>query len=402
MYRSCKNNPADVVLASLLLAFFADTKVLNIILLAAYPSLSGVMSGMYAAVVLCLFILGFVYQNGNIFHLPKIYLIICIICILWYMATDLFIGTPSVSVPFFCIFTIAAFLIPGIICIDVRVFLLSLLVMPSIGVFYMNKIFLTSILEEGVLSMGMSYSILVPVLANLVYLKYFYMKEKLLFKIFMLPFTAINLYYLVQMTMFGSRGPVLCVILLIISFFVFRMDDGVNVKIHKGRVVLIIVGIIISALLFVPLLQLMSDLLANYDIHVNFIDKFLRMDNTGDMSNGRDSISLLAINGFLDSPFCGNGLAQFENNTKEVYPHNFILQFLYDGGILLTALVVIPVVKSIVSKSKSISASEAICLIFLFFASVPGSLFSGDLWKAELLWMFFGFILSRNRIIIKY
>ena len=117
---------------------------------------------------------------------------------------------------------------------------------------------------------------------------------------------------------------------------------------------------------------------------------------SGDLSNGRDAIDIIAWDGIFESPFLGYGTAQFENNTGFVYPHNFILQFLYDGGLLLTFVVLFPIVRTVIQKIKKVNSQEYICLIFLFFCSVPGSLLSGDLWESGMLWMFFGFVLSRN------
>ena len=388
--------PSSVIITSFLLALFASTKFVNLIVLAAFPSLSGVfMTAMYGVMVPLLFIVGIFFQGRSLFEMSLSHIAIGIMCLFWYVATSVFIAPPSVSLAFFGVFTLAAFLIPGLVRIDVRTFLLSLMIISSVGIFYVDQIIISSIMEEGTLSMGICYSMLVPVIANLVFIRYFFMQANNFMKVALLPITAINIFYLVQMTMFGSRGPVLCALLLIASFFLLFVEDS-SIRIRKGWVLIIAVCVVIVALSFTQILQAISNYLAQFDISLNVIDKFLRMNDSGDMTNGRDDIGKVAWEGIWQSPIIGHGTSQFERNTGIVYPHNFILQMLYDGGIVLASIVFIPIVRSLLQKKWLISEDEFILLLCLFFASVPGALFSGDLWNSIVLWMFFGFSLSNN------
>lgn len=399
----CCNNKSltrSTILASLFLALFADIKTLNLIVIAAYPSSSGVfMAAMYAVVVIGLLLIGLFLQRRSFLKLRKSHWGICILCTLWYIMTSVFIASPSVSFQFFGIFMIAAFLIPGIIRIDVRTFLIVLIVLPSMGVLYLDRIFYGEIIETGVVSMGTCYALLIPVLGDLVYLRFYYKKESIWMKIIMLFFAAINLFYLVQMAMFGSRGPILCAVLLIMSFFVIQIGDNKRILIRKRRVLIIIIGLIFLISSFATILQSLQTFFSTFDISLNVVDKFLRLDDAGDVTNGRESLSTMAWKGIMESPLWGNGISQFNNNTGEGYPHNFILQMLYDGGIILTLAIMAPISRSLIRKLKTVSENEFVCLMLLFFASVPGALFSGDFWNASTLWMFFGFVLSKNSII---
>lgn len=401
----CCNNKSltrSTILASLFLALFADIKTLNLIVIAAYPSSSGVfMAAMYAVVVIGLLLIGLFLQRRSFLKLRKSHWGICILCTLWYIMTSVFIASPSVSFQFFGIFMIAAFLIPGIIRIDVRTFLIVLIVLPSMGVLYLDRIFYGEIIETGVVSMGTCYALLIPVLGDLVYLRFYYKKESIWMKIIMLFFAAINLFYLVQMAMFGSRGPILCAVLLIMSFFVIQIGDNKRILIRKRRVLIIIIGLIFLISSFATILQSLQTFFSTFDISLNVVDKFLRLDDNGDMTNGRESLSTMAWKGIVESPLWGNGISQFNNNTGEGYPHNFVLQMLYDGGIILTLAIMVPVTQSLIRKLKTISENKFAFFVLLFFASVPGALFSGDLWNASTLWMFFGFVLAKNSVVEK-
>lgn len=179
---SCRNNTLtySTILASIFLALFADVKTLNLIVVAVYSSFSGVfMTAMYAVIVIGLLIIGLFLQRRSFLKLRKSHWRICILCTLWYIMTSVFIASPSVNIQFFGIFMIAAFLIPGIIRIDVRTFLIALIVLPSIGVLYLDRIFYGEIIETGVVSMGTCYALLIPVLGNLVYLRFYYKNESI-------------------------------------------------------------------------------------------------------------------------------------------------------------------------------------------------------------------------------
>lgn len=341
----------DIFWTSIFLAIFADTKILNLIVAEVWPSLAGVfMTAMYAVVVIGLFVMGMFVQKRSIIKIRKIHIFICLLCILWYFGTVAFVAVPSISFSFFGIFMIAAFLIPGIIMIDMRTFLLVLFMLPSVGIFFINQIFFKELLEFGTVSMGTCYALLVPVLGNLVYLRFYYSEENIWLRCILLFFVTINIYYLIHMTMFGSRGPILCVILLLISFFVIKIDDKSKISFRRGRAVCIVLVAIFMANYFTIILQMLSDFLATFNISLNVVDKFIRLGDSGDMTNGREALSDMAWNGIMTSPFWGNGSSQFFNNTGEVYPHNFILQMLYDGGIILTSLVVIPILQMLIHK----------------------------------------------------
>ena len=387
----------NIVITSVLLAIFVDIKFLNLIILAAMPSFSGIMTLMYAIVVIGIIYMGVLKKNRNFVSLTPTQIAITTLCFLWYILTSAFIGEPSVPLSLFSIFTLAAFIIPSIICIDVRIFLLTLFILPSVGIFYIDQIIIKSIIEENTLSMGKCYSMLVPVLACFVFLRFFFMKENIWKRLLLLPFMAINIFYLIQMVMFGSRSPILCVLLFIVSCFTVQISDNKQIHFRKGNIVLIFIGLIILGSLFIPILQAISVFFGNIDISLNVIDKILRLHEDGNILNGRDNISELALLGIYQSPILGHGLAQFQQNTGMVYPHNFLLQMLYDGGLFLTSCVLIPILKAGIHKIKNASADEFIYLIFLFFASVPGALFSGDLWQSVILWLFFGSLLSREK-----
>lgn len=394
------NVPKDVLAASIVLGLFADIKIINLLVVALKPSLAGsFMTIMYIVIAIVLFWIGFFVQKNYTKHWSRGQIFVLIVSVLWYVFSYFFLGAPSVSIPFFIVLMVASFLFPGIVQIDAKTLIFVMLAIPFWGIMYVDILFFQEIMEFGYISMGLSYSLLVPVMANLTYLLFFYDKHQTLKKkIVIWLFSACNLYYLIMMMTYGSRGPSLCVISMILFYFIVKYKEGIGILIYKKRMFLLCIGLFFASMFFESLLVYISEFLKEYDISLNIIDKFIRKGDEGDMTNGRGQLLDMAWDGFLRSPLLGYGTSQFERNTGVIYPHNFLLQMLYDGGIILFFLIFIPLGRAFVRKLRNVSRDEFIVLFMFFFFSVPGSFFSGDLWQAYRLWLLFGTVFSTNFI----
>ena len=67
----------------------------------------------------------------------------------------------------------------------------------------------------------------------------------------------------------------------------------------------------------------------------------------------------------------------------------------------MICLVTVPAIYKIVTSLKKSNYNTIILLLFLFFVSVPGATFSGDLWQQGNLWILTGMLLSNNRLVSK-
>lgn len=119
------------------------------------------------------------------------------------------------------------------------------------------------------------------------------------------------------------------------------------------------------------------------DSGVNSLAKFFE---EGDVSNGRNRLYAIAIEGFWNSPIWGNGVGSFGNYT--IYPHNLFLQFMYEGGILLFSIltwVLILSVKYILSIK--VDRNKSYLLLFVFSCSIFELLFSATYWEKPRFWL---------------
>lgn len=384
---------------SLLVAFFVDIKCINWIL--SYGFFSGesysFMDILYPATVFLIFFISlFGNRRKKRYSFAAIFLIIYLV--LFYFITQLFVGVPRVSIPFFLVFTLCSIFIPQISVIDGRLFSKAIMFFPFFGIFRTHQVFLMSFqyVQAGIV-METSYSFLPPIIANIVYLFIYYKQETRTDKLITIILTIINSYYFLQLFTFGSRGPLFAVISVIIFLYIVKPNiRGVKINYRKlSTVTLITVPLIMSiGYLFVKI----SDIFSDFGIESYAINKIIALNSEGDVSNGRNSLLALSFDGFLDSPLLGNGLDQFYKNTGNFYPHNFIVQTLYDGGLVLFFVLLIPIINGIRKFYKTCMIDGYSAISILLFIFVPYAMFSQDMWEISGLWVFFGAVLSKNFI----
>ena len=388
-------------LASFLVAFFVDVKCINYILMAITSSdieeEGGFLMPLYIAVFVILIVVS-ALQKNNMFKMNKYMFFLILYILAWYQYTNAVIGAPRIRFLTLCLFTVVAFMTPSMVRINPKTFIKSVMLLPSIGILYSSRLFTITNNAYETLFMPICYSFLVPVLATIIYLKNYYKEEKLSWKILGMISVLINAFYGYQILSFGPRGPFLCIVSLLLFYILFKKREGLGVKIQENKTFLVVIlAIYVSAFLLETLTSLNS-LLNFLGVDSTVLTKSIGMMAEGDITNGRNYISGIAVKGILDNPIFGNGFDQFEKNTGIAYPHNFVLQVLYDGGLLFFLILLVPVLHILYVKMKTCNVNEYILIPFFFFISVPGALLSSDMWFVERLWIFFGVVFAPNFI----
>lgn len=387
-------------LQTLALALFADIKCLNLILISysGNSTESGSLPFIFL-VIFSIFICSLILRgNTTTTKISLGQVLIVASFFILYFATVLVIGSPRTSLLMFVPFCIIPLLAPSYIHIDAKLLLKAMMILPLFGVFNISKIFILDLYDVEKLSMGVSYAFLVPIIATISYLFLYFKDDKLKWKIIVVFASIINLLYLFFILQYGSRGPVLSIVLLVLSLFLYKKQN--DFIILRNRLVIPILTIAIIAFISLEgILELLQDALDAYGLSFRFIDKSLYLLSDNDLSNGRESISTITIRGIVDSPILGHGFDMFDTNTGMLYPHNFLLQLLYDGGLVLFLIVIIPVIRAISKKVTLCLLSEFSVYITLFCSGVIGALFSGDMWIQPLLWLFMGIMMSKTKVI---
>lgn len=184
---------------------------------------------------------------------------------------------------------------------------------------------------------------------------------------------------------YSSRGVYLA---CIICFILCELIKPINYKRMITLLIILFLGIII-VLNFLNILYSIQSFLNNYDLSFKIIDKNIRLLEEEDLSNGRDSIYSFAISEINEKFFFGNGIGNF-NMSYGTYPHNFILQMLHEGGIVLTIFYMIPILYGmyVILVKRNVAQETKIFLIFLFTVSIIRLCISYEYWKEPFFWMY--------------
>ena len=401
-FRSLKDIPFIIVLQSLLVAFYADIKCINLILAYGYSSIGendGYLTILYASAIFMMLICTMYGKNNILKRTSSTCVILILFLVVFYQLTLNFIGPPKTKFPMFLIMVVASILVPNMLKIDARIFIKAIMSFPAFAIFKLDEVFAFQVDWKNTISMDVSYAFLVPICATITYMCLYYREDKKWDKVLTSVLCAINMVYFTQLLQYGSRGPIFCVLLMIAFLYLIKYPKTLGVRKKRNLVMILVSGLIVLYFSLFSLLSTISFVSKLNGINLHFVDKIIELSSEGDITNGRDMINNITISGIIDNPIFGHGLDRFDANTGMLYPHNIVLQLLYDGGIVLFSCLVIPLVKSISNLFKTCTIGEYAVFTVLFFSSIPGAFFSGNLWNLARVWLFLGFMLSRSFVI---
>lgn len=392
-----------ITLHTLFVATFFDIKSLNYALVYGGFIGEGAMAVLYPSIVACVFSVSIIRSKFVLNSITPYALFLILYIHLLYIITNYFIGPPHVTYSLFMVLVVCSFLIPQVSEVNVRLLIKLIMCMPFFSVFRINEIFGITGIWLNEISMDASYSFLLPIIANIVYLKFYFENEKRFTKLISLFFSFINCLFLGYILTFGSRAPILSILLLFFFWYIFKKNTiGLGVKVQKNRVIVLIILITFISFSGHLFITWLVSFLESYGLSISALNKIILLGDNGDVTNGRNELYNWAISGFLENPILGNGLDRFDAKYPGAdYPHNFVLQALYDGGLFLTIVLLYPIALRVKSYLNNCSIDEYAIFSVLFFASVPGALFSQDLWGNAVLWLFFGLLFSKRFVLAR-
>lgn len=402
LFKSLKGIPFTIVLQSFLVAFYADIKCVNWTLSYGYSSMGeneGFMTILYAGVIFMVLICAVLGRNNVFERISGTCVILVLLLIAFYQVTLYFIGPPKTSFSIFGVMVIASILLPSLVKIDARVFIKAIMFFPSFAILRLDKVFAFQVDWKDTISMDASYAFLVPICATIVYMYFYYKEEKKRDKYITIVLCVINMIFFAQILKYGSRGPILCVLLMAAFLYLIKPPKSLGVRKKRNYFMILVFGLIALYFSFYSLLSAVSFVSELNGIKLRFVEKMIELSIEGDITNGRDMINDITINGIIDNPIFGHGLDRFDANTGMFYPHNILLQLLYDGGIVGFLCLFIPLIKSMSHFFKTCTKEEYAVFTILCFSSLPGAFFSGNMWSLARVWLFFGFVLSKYFVV---
>lgn len=182
----------------------------------------------------------------------------------------------------------------------------------------------------------------------------------------------------------GSRGPILDIIIFVTVYILVEMNN----KRYKGVYIFPLIALMVSILLFyIPILDFLSKMLSRFGLQSRFIQMMLTGGIADD--NGRMQIWQHAIQMIKNNPL-GYGAMGSRHEIVNVifvgHPHNIILEFMIDYGVVLGSLFLIGLIISIIRCLRAPIESEWKGLIIIFVGVSSQLLLSGTYWHRPAIW----------------
>lgn len=197
---------------------------------------------------------------------------------------------------------------------------------------------------------------------------------------------------LVKFVMFANRGAIVSLMALLYLIAIKGIHAKKELKNKKFLNKVLLVLLICVVLFYEEIIYFLYDFTTSLGYDISSVGKMYRLILEDNVTNNRSELYAYAMNGFLNSPLWGNGIGGFSANHGG-WVHNIVLQLLYEGGILLFTIILVPVAKITIYflKGKNIDRDMYAFFTLLFCTSVPRLLFSTELWNTQGFWMLIAF-----------
>jgi len=273
--------------------------------------------------------------------------------------------------------------------------LFSVLVLPISGEFF----------EKGgfyyeTIGMSTTYNILPFVIAAALHFWYYKKNAGLLTWIGY----AINIYYLIQIVLYGNRGPLIALVAFGLLLLLHKAVS--ETRMNKNALRTMIVTILAGALLiyvinnFVDILIAVDGWLDSFGIEINALTKSIHKLRKGDLSNGRNWILEYTLKGINEHYLVGNGISTilYNSNGAVVYPHNLFYQLWYDLGVVVSVPMFYLVGRAayITIFKSNLRKDYSVIMILLFTISIPRLCFSTEFWTTIPFWFLIMYTISPN------
>ena len=213
-----------------------------------------------------------------------------------------------------------------------------------------------------------------------------------------------NAYLLVRTLIVANRGAALTLFFCVLILSLYSFDKDKGIRFSSWKVVFVaVIGVVFGLLLMnnlVGILETIQRFFYKYFDNVpSVILKMHRYAVQEDIMNGRLEIYQFAWDAIKKSPIYGHGLCTFYNYSKGlyIYPHNFILQHLFEGGILFAFAPIVLTFNLLmdVILGRIKNKGEFIIATMLLCQCIPKLLLSTDAWYNTALWMMIAFSAMR-------
>lgn len=241
--------------------------------------------------------------------------------------------------------------------------------------------------------LGISYAILPLYFSGIVVLKDSKILKSLFFKIYIYLITILYSYFYISI---ANRGALLCTIIFVSILLLFQKYKNVKNRLKVFSFLVVIVSLVFLNLR--KILEIVNRLLLLFNIKVTAIEKSMVLINDGEnLDSGRMFIidKTLSTISSLSNLLFGKKIGFIENEIG-TYTHNFIIQFLIEGGIVYLLLLFIFLYYFF---KHFFIKNDNLIYIFLLTSSLLPLMLSNVYWLNPLFWFSINYtMINREKI----
>lgn len=193
------------------------------------------------------------------------------------------------------------------------------------------------------------------------------------------------------MALTGSRGPLIALLISILVSFAVYQKDSVSAK-------------------KIILMNLMILIIISFSLYYLLPEDIIQRLTSGDINNQRTSIIRLfaimeGLNNFKQNIIFGIGFGSYQLITiafgKISYPHNIIIEFISETGVIgitLFSIILISTIKMLKKLYGKMDISSFLLILSLFISSFVNANFSGHIGFNLMFWFSCGLIYSITKL----
>ena len=241
-------------------------------------------------------------------------------------------------------------------------------------------------------NLGTIYDLLPCIIFAMFHFAYYRKKASILTKLCYVYYA----YMLIKMLFVIVRGALLTLMVGIVIIYLNRPRnkwDAIRSWSIKKKL-LIGFGIVLATIAILNFEQVITWLyttLKSMGINFGVITKFYFYMSTGNITDNREPYYELVHEMFLKSPIWGSGVQTFYAYSLDgaAYPHNYVLQFLFEGGLVLMVPLTYITLRELyrVLAAKYVSIDKMVFSACLLLLSVVPGMFSINIWYNRSFWM---------------
>ena len=241
------------------------------------------------------------------------------------------------------------------------------------------------------MEMGYSYAVVHFCVASLFEL--FYYRKEIKKNYYMMFCIAVGIYLTLKLILLSTRGTLVSILAAVFLICITNLDNEGNIKKPNYRIVF--VGILAFAVIYnyKAILNYLIDVIPKVGIRVPaaFQKTFDALKNK-DLSHGRDELNVFVEQSFRQRPWFGYGTQTFKYfQGHYAYPHNCMMQLLFENGIVGSFYILINLFTGIyfaINPRCRQNKDEVLAKRLIMLAAIPMLFFSNDMWTTPAFWMF--------------